>query len=169
MLRVPFPALAAAFICAMAISPGPVSAAPRDFAVGISIGSPMGLSLLQNVGETEAIQAALEIGVQNPFTIQSDYLWKIRWPQAFEDQYGKAWIYYGGGVRYEYGERELSFAGPFRYTESGRLALRAPVGAQYYLPPKVPFDAFVEVAPMLALYPASLPDLTFAIGFRFNL
>lgn len=169
MTRVQLSAALAALLGVLASVPGPASAAPRDFAVGVSIGSPMGLSLLQNVGETEAIQAALEIGVQNPFTIQSDYLWKIRWPRAFEEQYGKAWIYYGGGVRYEYGEREISFAGPFRHTESGRLALRAPVGLQYYLPPKVPFDAFAEVAPMLALYPASLPDLTFAVGFRFNL
>src|SRR5687767_3926552 len=116
----------AALLLALAVSRGPAAAAPRDFAVGVSLGSPMGLSLLQNVGETEAIQAALEVGVQNPFTIQSDYIWKIRWPQAFEEQYGKAWIYYGGGVRYEYGGREISFAGPFRHTESGRLALRAP-------------------------------------------
>jgi hypothetical protein len=168
MFRVQLSAALAAFLCASAFAPRSASAAPRDFAVGVSIGSPMGLSLLQNVGETEAIQAAVEIGVQNPFTLQSDYLWKIRWPRAFEEQYGKAWMYYGGGVRYEYGERELSFAGPFRYSESWRLALRAPVGVQYYLP-RIPFDVFAEVAPMLALYPASLPDLTFAVGFRFNL
>jgi hypothetical protein len=158
----------AALLFALGISPGTAEAAPRDFAAGVSIGSPMGLSLLQNIGETEAVQAAIEVGVQNPFTIQSDYLWKIRWPQAFEERYGKAWIYYGGGMRYEYGERDLSFAGPYRHTESARLALRAPVGTQYYLP-RLPFDAFAEIAPMLALWPASLPDLTFALGFRFNL
>ena len=59
MLRVPFSAWVAALFCVLAFSPGPASAAPRDFAVGVSIGSPMGLSLLQNVGETEAIQAAV--------------------------------------------------------------------------------------------------------------
>lgn len=157
-----------AAICLLVAGASSAVAAPRDFAVGLSLGSPMGLSVLQNIGETEAVQAAIEINVYNPFVIQADYLFKTRWPQPFPEEHGKAWIYYGPGVRYEYGGREQSFAGPYRTSEDGRFALRFPGGLQYYVP-RLPFDTFAEVAPMLSLWESTTVDLTLALGVRFNL
>jgi hypothetical protein len=158
-----------AFLSLSLLAARPASAADRDFAVGVSFGSPMGLSVLQNIGESEAVQAAFEYNIYNTWVLQADWLMKkIRWPQAFDEAYGKAYIYYGPGARFEYGGREQAFSGPYRTSEDGRFALRFPAGAQYYIP-KVPFDTFAEVAPMLCIWESTTVDLTFALGLRFNL
>lgn len=159
-----FPRIASAALLLAGLS----VAAPRDFAIGLIAGSPMGLSVLQNIGETEAVQMALEINVYNPFVLQADYLFKTRWPQAFPEEKGKAWIYYGPGVRWEWGGREQAFAGPYRTSDEGRIALRMVGGLQYYVP-RLPFDVFVETAPMLSLWESTTVDLTTALGVRFNL
>ena len=153
-------------LAAMAVRPG--VAAPRDFAVGVTLGSPMGLTVLQNIGETEAAQAAFELNIYNTFVLQGDYLFKMKWPMAFEESYGKAWIYYGPGLRFEWGGRDQTPFGPYRVSDDGRFALRFPGGVQYYLP-KLPFDVFFEVAPMLSLWESTAVDLTAALGIRFNL
>jgi hypothetical protein len=142
--------------------------APRDFAMGISLGSPMGISVLQNLDDNEAIQGALEINIENPFVVHGDYVFKEDAPFPFEEQYGKLWLYYGPGVRFEWGDRDLTVAGPYRHAEGGRFALRFPAGLQYYVP-KVPFDVFAELAPMLGLWRSTNVDLTWALGLRFNL
>lgn len=147
---------------------GSLYAAPRDFAIGVTLGSPMGLTMLQNIGETEAVQLAFEANIYNPWVLQADWLLKRPWPQAFDAEYGKAWLYYGPGLRYEYGGREQAFSGPYRTSEDGRFAFRFPIGAQYYIP-KLPFDVFGEIAPMLSLWESTAVDLTFALGVRFNL
>jgi hypothetical protein len=144
-------------------------AAPRDFAIGVSLGSPMGLTMLQNLDSTDAVQAALEWNVYNAFVAQGDYLFKEGAPfRRLEPRFGKAWLYYGLGARYEWGGRDLSFFGPYRHTESGRLGLRFPAGVQYYLP-KAPFDVFYELAPMVSLWPSTTLDMMMAIGVRFDL
>lgn len=143
-------------------------AAPRDFAVGVSLGSPTGLSLLQNIGETEAIQAAFEFNIHNLWVLQSDYLFKTRWPQEFDEEYGKAWIYYGPGFRWEWGGRDQTVFGPYRSSDEGRFAVRFPVGLQYYVP-RLPFDVFIELAPLLSLWESTTIDAVAALGVRFNL
>lgn len=149
--------------------PTPGEAAPRDFGIGVSLGSPMGLTMLQNLDETSAVQAALEWNIYNPFVAQADYLFKEGAPFAnLASGYGKPWLYYGLGGRYEWGERDISIFGPYFHSEKSRLALRFPVGIQYYLP-KAPFDAFFEVAPMVSLWRSTTLDLTMALGLRFNL
>lgn len=144
-------------------------AAPRDFGIGVTLGSPMGLTVLQNMDETSAVQAAFEWNIYNPFVAQADYLFKEGAPFAnLSAEYGKPWLYYGLGGRYEWGERNISVTGPYFHSEKGRLALRFPVGIQYYLP-KAPFDAFFEAAPMVSLWRSTTLDLTMALGLRFNL
>jgi hypothetical protein len=159
---------AVTFASALILTALPAKAAPRDFAIGLSVGSPMGLSMLQNLSETEAVQAALEINVFNTLVAQADYLFKTRWPVEILPEYGKVYIYYGPGIRWEWGHREISPTGPYRTSEDGRFALRFPGGVQYYIP-KLPFDTFVEVAPMLSLWSSTSVDLTAALGIRFNL
>jgi hypothetical protein len=163
--------LAALFsICAAALAAGPSTlfAASRDFAVGVTLGSPTGLTVLQNISETEAVQVAFELNIVNTWVLQGDYLFKTRFPAAIPPENGKAWIYYGPGLRWEWGGREQFFSGPYRTSDEGRFALRFPVGLQYYVP-KVPFDIFAEVAPMLSLWESTAVDMTMAIGVRFNL
>lgn len=155
-------------ICAAALGALPLRAAPRDFAVGVTLGSPTGLSVLQNIGETEAVQAAFELNIVNTWVLQGDYLFKTRFPAAIPEQNGKLWIYYGPGLRWEWGAREQFFSGPYRTSDEGRFALRFPAGLQYYVP-KLPFDVFAEVAPMLSLWESTAVDMTMAIGVRFNL
>lgn len=153
-------------LASLSVHPG--VAAPRDFAVGVTLGSPMGLTVLQNIGETEAVQAAFEANIYNDWLLQADYLFKSKWPLAFEEQYGKAWIYYGPGMRFEWGGREQTVFGPYRTSEDGRFALRFPCGIQYYVP-KLPFDLFFEMAPMVSLWESTALDMTSALGVRFNL
>jgi hypothetical protein len=143
-------------------------AAPRDFAVGVILGSPTGLSVLQNIGETEAVQAAFEYNIHNPWVLQADYVFKTRWPQEFDEEYGKAWIYYGPGIRWEWGGRDQTVFGPYRTSDEGRFAVRFPAGLQYYVP-KLPFDVFLEIAPMLSLWENTTVDAVAALGVRFNL
>ncbi|HLP42341.1 MAG TPA: hypothetical protein VK465_12595 [Fibrobacteria bacterium] len=165
-------ALAAFSISAIAsmalLAPRPAEAAPRDFAIGVVLGSPTGLSVLQNLGETEAVQAALEFNLYNTFVAQADYLFKLPWPLYLDPAYGKAWLYYGPGVRWEWGERDQTPFGPYRHSDEGRFAVRFPVGVQYYVP-KLPFDLFFELGPMLSLWEATTVDATAAFGARFNL
>ena len=145
-----------------------LKAAPRDFGVGITLGSPSGLSLWQNLDSTSAIQAALEYNVVNPFVAQADYLFKIDGLFPLEKNAGKLFLYYGPGFRMEFGKRESFFFGPYRVSDKTRGALRFPVGLQYYIP-KIPFDVFTEVAPMLSLWPATVIDMTIALGIRYDL
>ncbi len=142
--------------------------APRDFAVGVTLGSPMGLSLMQNLDETSAVQAAFEVNVENPFTMHADYLLKVNGLFDVAPENGKFQLYYGPGLRMEVGSRKLSPFGPYRTSRSGRVGLRFPVGLQYYLP-RIPFDLFAEAAPMLTLWRATHVDMTAALGVRFNL
>lgn len=161
--------ISAAFTLMLAaFSASTLSAAPRDFAIGITLGSPMGLSVLQNIGETEAVQAAFEANVYNTWVLQGDYIFKTRFPHPIDEANGKLWIYYGPGLRWEWGEREQTVFGPYRTTDEGRFALRFPVGLQYYIP-KVPFDTFAELAPMLSLWESTYVDMTISFGVRFNL
>jgi hypothetical protein len=146
----------------------PLCAAERDFAIGVSFGSPMGLSVLHNIGRKEAVQMAFEANVYNPWVLQADYLWKADWPTEFNEDYGDLYIYFGPGMRYEYGSREQTLFGPYRESEGGRFAFRFPGGVQYYVP-NLPFDVFGEAAPMLGIYKATTVDLTVALGLRFNL
>ena len=158
----------AAGILAVALAFVPGRTAPRDFAIGVTVGSPMGLSFLQNIDSASAIQGALEWGVYHTFVAHADYLFKIGSLFPIDPQYGKLLLNYGPGARLEIGDRDLSLFGPYRHSENARVALRFPVGLQYYIP-RVPFDVFVEVAPMLALWHATNLDLTAAFGLRFDL
>ena len=58
------------------LAPRPAEAAPRDFAIGVVLCSPTGLSVLQNFSETDAVQAAFEFNLYNAFVVQADYLFK---------------------------------------------------------------------------------------------
>lgn len=145
------------------------SADPRSFGIGVSLGSPMGLTAVQNFDSTNAVQAALEWNIYNTFVMQGDYLFKEGAPfRRVDPAYGKPWLYYGMGARYEWGGRDISPFGPYRKTHDGRLGIRFPVGVQHYLP-KAPFDAFIEVAPMLSLWPSTSLDMMMALGLRFEL
>ena len=128
----------------------------------------MGLTMMQNLDTASAAQAAMEWNVYNDFVMQADYLVKIGGIFQVPRKYGKPKLYYGPGLRWEWGTRDISVASPYRKSHDGRLALRFPVGVQYYIP-KAPFDVFAEVAPMLALWRSTNLDLTFALGLRFDL
>jgi hypothetical protein len=163
MIRALLPAVLLVFLATRA-----AQAESRDFAIGVILGSPTGLSVLQNFEETEAVQAAFEYNIYNQWVLQADYLFKLPWPQEFSDEYGTAWIYYGPGVRWEWGAREQTVFGPYRSTDEGRFAIRFPAGIQYYVP-NLPFDAFIEIAPLVSLWENTTVDAVSALGVRFNL
>ncbi len=165
-MRLPGISALAAIFVAFFIS-GALSA-PRDFAIGMTVGSPTGLSLLHNLDETSAVQAAVELNVENPFTMHADYLFKVNGLFAIPPENGKLQLYYGPGMRFEVGTRRISAFGPYRTSRGGRVGIRFPVGLQYYLP-VVPFDVFIEAAPMLTLWRSTQVDMTAALGLRFNL
>jgi len=67
---------------------------------------------------------------------------------------GKLPIYYGIGAGIEFGS-ELS------------AGFRIPVGVNYLFK-KIPYDVFVEIVPMLRIYPSTVVAISGAIGVRYH-
>ncbi len=148
--------------------PSALQAASHDFGIGVTLGSPSGLSVWQNLDSNSAIQGALEYNVVNPFVAQIDYVFKLDGLFPLRKDAGKLLLYYGPGFRMEFGKRESFFFGPYRVSHKTRGALRFPIGLQYYIP-HAPFDVFSEVAPMLSLWTGTVVDMTIALGIRWDM
>jgi len=86
------------------------------------------------------------------FHLKADYLTHNY--SAIDVPEGKLPIYYGIGAGFEFGSKVVS-------------GIRVPVGANYLFN-KIPFDAFIELAPMLHIYPATVVSLSGALGIRYH-
>jgi len=67
---------------------------------------------------------------------------------------GKLPIYYGIGAGIEFGSEVTA-------------GFRIPVGVNYLFK-KFPYDVFVEIVPMLNIYPSTVVDLNGAVGIRYH-
>ena len=125
------------------------------FGLGIIVGEPTGVSLKYQMNEKNAIDGAVawSLSGDNDLHLHADYL--IHWYDIITVKKGQLPLYAGLGGRIE-----------FRENRDNLIGLRIPVGLAYLFAGS-PFDAFVELVPVLDLAPDTDFDLEGALGARF--
>lgn len=126
--------------------------AGNKYELGIILGEPTGLSAKQNLGGDKAVDAAAawSFSGEKSLSLHSDYLWFRN--NVFKVEKGRLPLYYGVGARLKLQDKSL-------------IGARFPIGLQYFFPAER-FTVFLEIAPVLDLFPDTDFDLNAAIGFR---
>ena len=121
------------------------------FGVGVMIGEPTGVSVKKYFDE----RGAFDIGAAWSLADQNEAL-HLHTNLLFQDNITKnpnLFFYHGVGAR-------------VLFANNAKVGIRAPLGLTYIFP-NIPFDFFVEIAPILDL----TPDVAFAgnggFGFRY--
>ncbi|MAL19255.1 MAG: hypothetical protein CL670_03705 [Balneola sp.] len=119
--------------------------------VGVMIGEPTGVSVKKYMSE----RGAFDIGAAWSLANQNEAL-HIHANLLFQDNITKnpsLFFYHGVGAR-------------VLFASNAKVGIRAPLGLTYIFP-NIPFDMFVEIAPILDV----TPDIAFAgnggFGFRY--
>ena len=141
--------LAVVLIFAAIIAPATLSSQPRTgLGVGVMLGEPTGLSAIMWLGGGNAIDVVA------------------------------AWAFLGGGSLYLHADYQFHAAidrpltyyaglgGFVQFAEDPEFGARLPLGITYLFQ-QAPLDIFVEIAPGMALMPATRFRLNGGIGFRF--
>lgn len=89
---------------------------------------------------------------QSAFHLHLDYL--RHWFDFFRVDDGELNLYYGLGARLKV------------FRDDSRLGVRFPAGLDYLIP-ESELDVFIEVVPILDLYPAVKPTMNASIGIRY--
>ncbi len=89
---------------------------------------------------------------QSAFHLHLDYL--RHWFDFFRVDDGELYLYYGLGARLKV------------FRNDSRLGVRFPAGLDYLIP-ETELDVFLEVVPILDLYPSVKPTLNVSIGIRY--
>lgn len=121
--------------------------------VGVIVGEPTGLSVKLWTSEKTAFDAAGAwslLGDQGYIHAHADFLIHS---DVFNVSKGKLPLYYGLGAR-------------LRLENDPRIGIRVPIGIAYQFE-GAPLDAFLEVAPILDLLPATGFNWNSAIGLRY--
>ena len=122
------------------------------FGLGFIIGDPTGISMKFWTKETDAVEVA--VGWKKKETeIHADYLWHNF--DLLPVKNGRLPVFYGLGI-----ETKL------KEGEDNEIGIRTIAGLEYLFD-MVPFDFFLEVAPVLQLTPESKIKGEAALGFRF--
>ena len=126
--------------------------AGNKYELGVIVGEPTGLSAKQNLGGDKALDAAAawSFSGEKSLSLHSDYLWFRN--NVFKVEKGRLPLYYGVGARLKLQDKSL-------------IGARFPVGLQYFFPAER-FTVFLEIAPVLDLFPDTDFDLSAAVGFR---
>jgi len=125
----------------------------RGFGLGFILGEPTGFSFKHWLSGTNAIDggAAWSFGDKGYFHLHVDYLFHKY--NLIKVEKGRLPLYYGVGGR-------IGFA------RTTRVGVRGVVGLNYHFQ-DAPFDAFMELAPILDIVPATRFTLNGGIGMRF--
>jgi hypothetical protein len=125
------------------------------FGLGIIIGEPTGISGKYRLSSRNAIDGAVawSLGGDNDLHLHGDYLY--HWYDVIEVKKGSLPLYAGLGGRVK-----------FRENRDNEIGFRIPVGLNYLFH-GAPFDAFVEIVPVLELAPDTEFNMEGAIGGRF--
>ena len=138
---------------------GVTSAQTKGVGIGIILGEPTGLSMKFWTTSNTAfdIAAAWSFINGSAVHIHADYLYHNF--NLVKLDYDKLPFYIGVGGRIKLAEHNDD-------NQDFRLGIRIPVGLEY-IPENIPFDFFMEIAPILDLVPET--DFTFngGIGFRY--
>ena len=122
------------------------------FGLGFVVGDPTGITMKFWTKETDAVEIA--IGWKKKETeLHADYLWHNF--ELLPVKNGRLPVFYGLGL-----EAKL------KEDEDNEIGIRTIAGLEYLFP-TVPFDFFLEIAPVLQLTPESKVKGEAALGFRF--
>lgn len=129
------------------------SAQPKEFGLGIIIGEPTGLSWEYGRASNQSLAGALAWSLRkdNAFYLHVDNLF---YGEDFvtEDR-SRTMLYFGVGGRLILWDESV-------------LGLRIPLGVAHLFRP-VPIKIFLEIVPVLDLFPETQFDLSAALGVRY--
>lgn len=130
-----------------------VQAQDKGFGLGIILGEPTGISGKQWLTQNTAVDgaAAWNFGNGGYLHLHADYL--IHNYDVFTVKEGRLPLYFGVGGRIGFGDDVL-------------FGLRGVVGVAYQFS-GAPFDAFLEIAPIMDLVPGTKFHVHGGIGARF--
>jgi hypothetical protein len=137
---------------------GSATAQNSGFGLGVIIGEPTGLSMKFWQTRSTAIDlaAAWSFIDESAFHLHADFLWHKF--DLIDVSEGQLPLYFGLGARMKLIDGDGD--------DDVRVGIRFPVGLDYLFE-SVPFDAFVEVVPILDVAPESDVTLNASIGFRY--
>jgi hypothetical protein len=146
-------------VVTLAVAPAAI-AETSTFGLGMIVGEPTGVGakLHLNSGNALAFGLAWSLSDENELHVQVDYLYHNF--GLFEVEEGELPLYFGIGGRIKINEDKP------HEDRDDNVGVRFPVGVSYIFE-GAPFDAFVEIVPILDLHPDTDFDLNGAIGARF--
>jgi len=134
------------------------------FGVGVIIGEPTGVAWKYKISEANAVDGAVGFSNGDRFRFHVDYLWE---KHSFQEEH--LLLHYGAGIAFGTGPSQyLAVERGDTYMLVQRdlgFAARGVAGLTYEIPHS-PFDAFVEIAPLLIFSPASGLGIDAALGVR---
>lgn len=134
---------------------------PKDWALGVVIGEPTGISLKYWHSENVGFALSTAWTVSEPMTklyLHFDYLkhnYKIFDVKEFT---GKLPLYYGVGF--------IANTESTAVRQTSKFGLRIPIGVEYIFK-EIPFDFFAEICPGFILSPSTEITLGTGLGIRF--
>jgi hypothetical protein len=134
------------------------------FGVGLQLGWPSGITLKYRLGGGQAVQAAIGVGGGAALVLTVDYVWHFFQITSIEPGYLD--LYIGGGL----------FVGllPFGFVRGPFYDFGVPIGLGVEVPfgvswtfHRLPLDLYLELAPVLGVFPWPFLDFKGSLGFRF--
>ena len=134
------------------------------FGVGLIIGEPTGVAWKYRISGANAVDGAIGLSPGDRARFHVDYLWE---KHSFQEE--NLSLHYGAGLAFGVGDsRYLALESGDTYVfvqHDLGFAFRGVVGLTYMFP-RSPFDAFLEIAPLLIVSPASGMGIDAALGVR---
>jgi hypothetical protein len=144
----------------------PPAAHAGNFGLGVIAGEPTGVSFKLWLDGRHAVDAGIgwSISENASLHIHGDYLWHHFGLLSQSQVRGRLPVYYGVGARLKMQAEDGGHHGS--NDDDALFGVRFPLGIAW-IAPSAPIDVFVEIAPILDLFPGT--DLSFnaATGVRY--
>lgn len=133
--------------------------APKGYGLGVVVGDPTGLSGIWRMGDGLSVDGALAWSIPDDrIHLHADCLYDLVTYRDSDLPNVEMPLYLGAGARIRLGWDQ-------KRSSSSVLGLRIPLGVAF-LPEDVPIDGFVEIAPVVGLFPETSFDLDAGLGLR---
>lgn len=135
------------------LSAAMASAQPKGWGLGITIGEPTGLSWEYGRAKNQALAGALAWSLRkdNAFYLHVDHL--FYGDDFVKEDRSRTMLYFGVGGRLILWDESV-------------VGLRIPLGGAHLFRP-MPIKIFLEIVPVLDLFPETQFDLSVALGVRY--
>ena len=139
--------------------------AEHRWGVGIIVGEPTGISIKTWINDRNAVDAAAawSFSENASFQFHADYLFHNFTLVKIDDVSGTFPVYYGLGGRLKLKDENK---GKGRNDDDALVGIRVPFGISHLFA-DAPVELFIEIVPILDIFPDSDFDLNGAIGARF--